>query len=728
MFKNAKLIKAAAFIMSFLGTKEIPIADGKVNFIDDQQTKLKEELTEKTFNSLIEAFNKDLAENKETESIRASVEDLLKETEISQEALDQILADAQAKGGNDTLAIVKAIKTELSTYKEDLANHKLMIKKLVDSAEDDTPEALLKNKMKEGFKHSLTHAFGSNKDYDAVDGRGWNQALIKGVSASNTDYSDQVVINKLNGDADLYFRENPTEIKSLHRDNFMLPDFWPKRLNVSDKVANGTILTAEITQGRKFSFLPKNVQEIEAEEGKIYPVQIDAEWNGAQLQEIEASWLNMMNKEGSQPEKMSFVRFLVGELMKKARVEDRISSLNGIFVQTPKDSTKAGKFINRQNGLFFQLWKARDINKKYRAYSMGSITSQNVYDYFHSDDEANLGFLKRLDQEVLAMTNLVVYMHYKVWVWYKAKYKEINNTNMDYKGLPDHFEDHPNIRVETFVDQENPNFVFATFDDNIEILENIPAEKSAYRFQTLLRMIYLLGDYKLGIRLIHIGREVREGDPNEFKVQSVWSNDAPIFLEEKYIPAFDTTTGKLSVAYKNVQVDETWKTDITEFTDVKPGQLIKIRGNVNMTVSKKVKDGAKIDLLSNADFDLQTGGTLTLYVKSDLTVMEIGRTAAPAGLPSTDIEFDGDVINANQGTKFIYTGAADATLDDITGGTEDKVIRIYGNDIANVDFTIATITGKVNVGGTPIVLSDDTHFLELVSVGGVWYKTISVTA
>ena len=94
----------------------------------------------------------------------------------------------------------------------------------------------------------------------------------------------------------------------------------------------------------------KNIQEIESEEGKIYPVQIDAEWEGAQLQEIETSWLNMLNKEGSQPEKMSFVRFLVGELMKKARIEDRISSLNGIFVQTPKNSEIAGRFINRQNG------------------------------------------------------------------------------------------------------------------------------------------------------------------------------------------------------------------------------------------------------------------------------------------------------------------------------------------------------------------------------------------
>jgi len=63
--------------------------------------------------------------------------------------------------------------------------------------------------------------------------------------------------------------------------------------------------------------LPKNVQEIKAEVGQIYPVQIDAEWSGFDLQKIETSWLNFMNKEGSQPEKMTFVRFLVGEIMKK---------------------------------------------------------------------------------------------------------------------------------------------------------------------------------------------------------------------------------------------------------------------------------------------------------------------------------------------------------------------------------------------------------------------------
>lgn len=720
MFKNQKLIKAAAMIMGFLGIKEIPIADGKVNFEEDQAKTLKEELSEKTFNDLIEAFNKDLAEDDKAEKIKAGIEDLLKETDISKSALVEIIEKAKEEGEEDTLAILKAIQADLKTTKQ-------KVDALKDSAEEDLPIDELKKQAVEMIKHSATHVFGSGKDYDAIDGRPWNAAAIKGVSASNTDYTDAVVIQKLNGDAEHFFRENPDVIKSLHRDNFDLPSFWPKRLKVDDKVTSATVLTAEITQGRKFGWLPKNVQEIETEVGQIYPVQIDAQWSGAELQEIETMWLNsLMNREGSQPEKWTFVRFLVTELMKRARVEDRISTLNGIFVQTPKNATKPGRYINRQNGVFYQLWRHRDITKKYRAFNMGEVTPENVYDYFHSDDPENLGFLKRLPLEVVAMPNLVVYIHHKVWTWYRAKYKELNGTNQDYKGKPAFFEDYPNIRIETFVDQENPSFVWATLDDNVEILENIPAEKSAFRFQVMLRDIFMLADYKLGVRIIHIGREVKENDPDEFKVQSVWSNDVPIFPDHKYIPVFDNGLGKIEVNYKNMVIDEAWNTDVTEFTNVKAGQVLKLRGNTAAS-DKVVKHGAKIALAGNADFDLNTGGTLTLYVKNDLTVMELSRTNSAPDAPSADVNFTGTTINATSATRFNYTGVADAALTDIVGGVQNKIIRIYGNDTPDVEFTVANISGLVSVG-TSVVLAASTHYVELVLVDGVWYKSASVTS
>ncbi len=711
-FKNQNMQKAAAKIMAFLGLTEIPIADGKVAFDDAASTKLKDHFTEATFNTLIEAFNKDLAESEKAGEIQASINKLLAETDISASDLQKILDDAKAEGKDDSLAVLQAIEKDMIAKKEAL-------EKLINDPENDTPEA--QEQRKAAMKHSKTHLFSSNKDYDAIDhSRPWNQAFAKGATASSTDYASEITINKLQGDTELYFRQNPDEIRSLHRDNFELPDFWPKRLNVDDKVSDGTIVTGEITQGRKYGWLPKNVQEIEAEVGQIFPVQIDAEWSGAKLQEIETSWLNKYNKEGSQPEKMSFVRFLVGELMKQARVEDRIASLNGIFVQTPKDATKAGKFLSRMNGLFYQLWWARDVKKKFRAFEMGGITAQNVYDYFHSDDVDNLGFLKRLPQEVISKPNLVVYLHYKVWGWYKAKYKELNGTNMDYKGKPQHFEDYPNIRVETFVDQENPNFVFATFDDNIEILENIPNEKSAFKFQFLKRFIYMMSDYKLGIWLKHIGREVNPNDPEQFKVQSVWSNDQPIFLTERFIPAFDNTTGKVKVDYKNIQVDESWGTAITQFTDTYPGMILKVRGNTGMAASKNIVAAAGKVVLTGGAFDLKLGGTITFVVLSDYSVKELSRVAAVVGGGSTDVNFDSTTINANESGVFRFTGAADKTLAEIEGGAEGKIIKIYGTDTVDIEYTVPDIAGHVVVTGASRVLAQAGDYVELAYVDGVW--------
>ena len=57
------------------------------------------------------------------------------------------------------------------------------------------------------------------------------------------------------------------------------------------------------------------------------------------LQEQLTSWISNYNKEGSQAYKLSFVRFLITELLKKARQEDRRVAINGVYVKTPENSS-----------------------------------------------------------------------------------------------------------------------------------------------------------------------------------------------------------------------------------------------------------------------------------------------------------------------------------------------------------------------------------------------------
>lgn len=713
-----KLKKTAMAMMAFLGLAEIPLNAEKteVNFSDDQLGKLKAQFGDDFVANIKTAFNKELKEmhdgNLELKAIQDEVAAMLEEAQLSDEEKAK-LTNGNGSGIEATEGL-KAIKAKMD-------QHEKMIQKLMNEPIGDVAEAINKNGAS-AIKHSASHLFASNKDYDAFDGRNWNKrALNRSLGA--TDFTSQPTIQKLNDDMDLYFRENPDTIVSLQRDNFGLPTFWPKRTKVDDRVADASIGTAEISQARKLPWLPKNKQMIQPEEGKIFPIQIDIEFVGYYLQKIEASWLNMMNKEGSQPYKMSFVKFLVSELDKKARVEDRIATIKGIYVATPDNATEGGRFINRQNGLLYLLQQARDFDKKYRAFDLGLPTATNIVDYVDN-------MIKRLPHEVREATGVVFYLSDEWLRAYKRRFETIYGTNNDYTGYPTNPKDYPNIKFERLVDLSGTDFMFITFDDNIEILENVPAEKSMYKFEMLKRMIYVMADYKLGIRLKHIGNVVDAGDPDEFKVQTVWSNTVPVFGADTFVPVHENGSTTLKLVHPNVYVTKDRTSTITEISNKADyaGKVIKIKGNESLVASLNVVHSvSKLKLAGNANFDLKSGGTLTLFVPADGGIpFEISRTTAPETTPVEDVTFNTGVIDANEGSVFKFNGVATTAITEIVNGVQGKTISIYGTDTASVDVTLSSV-GNISVASAA-TLGASTHYIQLTLIDGVWTETKRVTA
>ena len=703
------MAKTVALFSALLGTKEIPI-DGEaqtLNLSAEQRQKIVDALGEDLAGEAINGINSEIKnmaqENLNLKAIKDEVDAMVRLSALTEEELKNVAKDGN--GAPETVALVQAIAKKNN-------EQAAQIQKLIADPEGDVPSAIIQGNSKK-ITHSASHLFGSTKAYDAFEERNWN-ARAAGLTTAATNFTDQPTVQKLNNDLDLYFRENPEELKSLHRDNFGLPAFWNKRTKVDDKVADATIATAEISQARKLPWLPKNRQIIKPEEGQIFPIQIDIEYVGYFLQKIEASWLNMMNKEGSQPYKTSFVRFLVSEIDKKARQEDRIATIKGVYVETPEDATTPGRFINRQNGLLYLAQQARDVTKKYRPFDLGMPTPTNIVDYVDN-------FIKQLPYDVRTQQGLVLYLS-DFWLKaYKRRSETLFGGNNDYTGYPTNPKDYNNIKFEVLVDMEGSDFMFMTFDDNIEVLENIPAEKSMYHFEYLKRMVYIWADYKMGVRFLHIGNPVVEGDPLEFSVQTVWSNTAPVFPKDFFVPVNDDATGKVKVNFKNLYVTKDWATDITEFTNTTPGTIIKIKGDTQLAAVKNVVDGAKVDLVGNASFNLKSGGTLTLYVNADGTVKELARTAAPETNVVADVNFDAATVDANSGSIFRYNGAATKAITGIQNGVEGKTIKIFGTDAVSVDVTFSD-TGNINVASAATLL-DATDYLQLTLVDGVWVET-----
>lgn len=709
MFK--KFTALVALMYATLGWKEVPVEEGKVKMSEDEKAQMQEKLGDTPIEEVLRMMNKEVAAYQAKESdqeallkkAQAELRSMLDETSLSEKEKEKLLNPAP--GGEMSLTEqLAAVKTEMANQ---FKNLKEDIKKLGDTAEGDSPADLIDSaKAGAKIKHSSTHLFGSDKAYDAFEGRPWNKAAA-GIDVGATDFSDKVVVDKLSGDLELYYRENPDKIKDLNRDNFGLPSFWPKRLKVDDRVSDGFIATAEITQARKLNWAPKNKQKIEAEEGKIFPVQIDAEFIGFNLQKMEASWLNAWNKEGSQAYKLSFVAFLVNKLDTQARVEDRKSTIGAIYVATPEDATTAGRTMSRQDGLLYQIWRAINVTKKLKPFSVGAPTTANIVDYV--DD-----MLKKLPDEIRETANLKFYLS-REWIRaYKRRYEQVYGTYSDYKGYPEHPKDFENVDFVPLYDLSGTDVMFITFPDNIEILENVPAEKGKYHFEMLKRIMYVFADYKLGVRLIHIGTTTGDGDPDEFKVQTIWSNNVPLFKSSFYIPVYDDATGKINAKYNHLEVDAGWSTAVTEFTGTYEGQVIRLRGNTGLSGTVNVTDGAKINLAGDASFDLSSGGTLTLIANGDGTVTEVKRTTSPETAPAGTIDFGGTTFDATAGSSFAYTGGA-ATLASITGGVEGQLITILGG--AGGDLTINDVA-TIEVASEAVVSDGDS--IEFVLVDGVW--------
>ena len=247
-----------------------------------------------------------------------------------------------------------------------------------------------------------------------------------------------------------------------------LPAHWPVINNVDDKIAYMSVITGEITQARKKGWLPKNKNKFAAIEGQIFPVQIDMEWTGADLQKIETSMMNVFNREGSQPYKMSFVNAMIVKIMEQARAEDKNVLINGIHVPTADNETVPQSFMYRGNGLLKLLSSYRDV--LYKSFNMGLPTTTNIVEYTKQ-------FGERLPVEINTAP-LDLYMS-RSWVRKLLARKKLEDgMNTDYDGANLTVDGFPNINIEAIDYLDGTDFMFLTNRDNIAILQNIKSEES----------------------------------------------------------------------------------------------------------------------------------------------------------------------------------------------------------------------------------------------------------
>lgn len=726
------LNKTAAAVMSLLGINKIPINGdaSATEFTADQRKELEAKLgTEKT-QKIIDAFDKELKalDNAEHDlsAIDAELQAFLaanaEETEEeTDETTEEEETDNTADASNNQPSVIASLQKRVSALTKGFSAQKKTIEALMDSPEKEVKTQTTTAVRTNILKHSATHLFATNKTFFAFEGRPWNERL-RDSSAKVTDFNNDSYIPTLVDDAKHFVLDYPEALQSLMNDTRTLPAEWDRISGVLDRVANGNIITGEIVQGRAKGWSPKNKFKISVEEGRVFAKKIDITFNGYELQQIENTWIRSYNKEGSHPWKMSFIYFLLGEIIKRQALDDRNAMINGIFVQTPEN--REGAAVNSQDGLLYAFYQYRDVKKQYRPVLLGQITPENVKDKVEQLILSIPETERRLPGLELGITeNVLGWYRERAGILYQLQ-KSTDEGSQVYSK--DHPIDYPNIKFQPIPDMTKTTFMYITMSKNIQEMSYRREERNAFTFTMDKRDINIFADYKEGIRLKQVGVKLGAGETQDFERQMIWSNEAPIFDPSVSVPSFDDGTGILKLSYPVIRIDEDFKTNVTDIEGdvVIAGQVIKIFGNPALSAARKLVKSDKMDI--GSDYALNTAGYILLYVNADGTFKELKRTTTADTTASNEIVFDGDVLNVANGTMFRFDGDASETLTDIINGVPGKSIKIYGKS-ADETFTVSAIEGKVSVAAD-VVLSASTHFVELINVEGVWFEVNKVTA
>lgn len=728
-----KLAKTVAYVTQLLGIEKIPQKDGKVNFTDEQRAKLSDSLGSKLTEDMIAAIEKEIAtisknSKEDLEAAKKEILAVMEEAGFTEEEKEEVLN----AGSTEELNVnekLKAMHSNIIQLKSSLAEQEKTIKKLIAEPETEA-QNIIQMAVNQKFKHSATHLFGSANSYDAFADRPWNERFRDGGQA--TDFASDIHAPILKGDLQNFIRLNPGAIDSLFDDFDELPSDWDEINGIADQYATASVLPSSLLQGRSKGWNPKGKIKIATEQLKVYAKKIDIELNGQDLQKLENTWIAAVKDlDGSHPWKMSFIFWVVAELAKKAKVDERQAMINGIYVQTPDGDEFTGDHLSSQNGLRWFWWYHANITKKYTPFAVGAPTELGFTDYIRM-------LIEMIPENERKESGWEIQLSQK---WMKAYQKDAGElyklTFKDDLGKQEypltHPIDYPNFKFQPIKDMTNTDFIGFIHSKNVVKLNFRPAEKTALTLTHEKRNTLLFGDYKSGIGIGTVGMKANDNEPADFTKQLIYSNDQPIFEPDRKIVVWDDESGILKLNYTTVKVQEDWKTDITNIAPLEDdmpfnidlkGQVIKIVGDTKLANNKYVKNNANLLLTGSADFDLKSGGTLTLFARPDGKFVELSRTSQPDNPNTAEVDFtDEGVIDANEGVQFNYVAANSETdtLGEILNGVDGKIITITKTLATTGELTIATVSGKISVA-TTAVLDSQNDTISFVKSGGMWYE------
>lgn len=541
------------------------------------------------------------------------------------------------------------------------------------------------------------YLFGSGASWDKAEaGRPYN---LRALGMPVVEGTSSIDVTKVITDLGNYSRERRQDLISWMRENNILERIFPFISGINDMTVFTNIFLGEFTQASQEAWTPKGTFKIQPETVRIFPIKIDHTLTN--LKSLETTWLSDLNKEGSNAYKMSFVGYLIRQMLLKAAQEDAIAAIKGVYI-TPTPGV-AGSYLARMDGLLKYL-RAKITERKLIPFTgLGEWNSTNILDY-------ETAMIAQIPEQWRDAPNLGYYASMKYMEARYALKKKLEGENTIYDPNKSTIDGYENIRLIGVPHMGESKRVFITPIGNIRQLEFIPNEEEFIQIEKDKRVLNLIGDYKRGIQALAVGRQWDESETPNTEEQLIWCNDVdlPASVFVKMIANDATPSAKEHTSLESV--DNTAATAITNILDLAIGGTVILKCGSNTNAITIAKSGKFANI--SAAWNPVLGDTITLFRRGTNDFVDLARTTEA----TTATAFaDGDATpSVTGGTKFITvanTAALAITkLDNAVVGT---TYTIYGGS----DTNSATIANSGNFSLTAAMTLSLGTYIKLYARG-----------
>ena len=413
-----------------------------------------------------------------------------------------------------------------------ISDLKETISKIGAQSQEDKPEATVVAPVAVTGLHTAEAAFGikhpfyaTTKRYILVEGKITGSpskadrdaleadvtAYAEGLTARIGELKEAGLLTAIRqGTVDLTALSTDTEIGTrqfnIRRDMLIarivtlpsLADIFPTVSNVQSGQVITNVLLSEVSQSYQAGEVFKGGAEFLPEKAIVHDAMAKVLFED--MKQLEYSYLNYLNREGSDPVKWTLIEWIILQLAIKISNERVARSIVGVRVEPVKGVASPANFAS--TGVLWRLISLFE-DKKLLPFMDSAIADYSASDF----GDVVVAFVEKIKvvQPELGK-NMTIYLNATHIPLYRKWYRATFGKDMDFEGEAKNKVPYHDNPIKWVPNMGNLKFMFATIEGNIELLQNVPGEEYNTKFERHLEEVMAYSYWKEGASVGFVGK------------------------------------------------------------------------------------------------------------------------------------------------------------------------------------------------------------------------------